>query len=166
MLEVGYRCPLCKATEPLEFDHIEEWADVEKHEFTNMIVLCASCHGRKKDTSNPRHINRASLRKLKQSLMLLNGRYSDLEQRVLEVFEVYLKTNPGVDVLPPYVLPDTMALLVKRLMDDGLADIERRDLGQIITFRDGFEFRHAIILVSLTKTGRNFVENLIEVTAA
>ena len=84
MLEVGYRCPLCHQTEPLEFEHIEEYSVVQKHEFTNMIVLCASCHGRKKDTSSPRHINRASLRKLKQSLMLLNGRYSDLSGACLK----------------------------------------------------------------------------------
>jgi hypothetical protein len=29
MLEVGYRCPLCNQTEPLEFEHIEDWADVQ-----------------------------------------------------------------------------------------------------------------------------------------
>jgi hypothetical protein len=28
MLEVGYRCPLCHQTEPLEFEHIEEHAEV------------------------------------------------------------------------------------------------------------------------------------------
>ena len=53
MLEVGYRCPLCKATEPLEIEHIEEWAQVQKHEFSNMIVLCANCHRRKKNSSDP-----------------------------------------------------------------------------------------------------------------
>src|SRR5262245_3464349 len=112
MLEVGYRCPLCKQNEPLVIEHIEEYADVQKHEFTNMIVLCASCHGRKKDTSNPRHINKSSLRKLKQSLMLLNGRYSDLERRFLETCREFVRYDlPSV----PWVLSDTMKLMVRRL---------------------------------------------------
>ena len=166
MLEVGYRCPLCKQTEPLEFEHIEEWAEVKKHEFNNMIVLCASCHGRKKDTSNPRHINRASLKKLKQSLMLLNGRYSDLERRVLDVFQEYLRKNPGQQNPTTYVhvLPDTMHLLIKRLEDDGLVAIQHRDLGHSVQFSDGFNFKHGVILIALTPAGRSFVSNLNEAT--
>lgn len=166
MLEVGYRCPLCGATEPLEFEHIEEWEKVKKHEFTNMIVLCASCHGRKKDTSSPRHINRASLRKLKQNLMLLNGRYSDLERRVLEVFEKFVKANPTLQMPPSVVLTDTMELLVKRVVDDGLAMIQRRKLGFSNSFSDGFVFEQGIIIIVLTPAGRAFVDNLIAVTAA
>lgn len=165
MLEVGYRCPLCHQTEPLEFEHIEEYADVKKHEFTNMIVLCASCHGRKKNTSSPRHINRASLKKLKQSLMLLNGRYSDLERRVLEVFQKFLKANPDVALPLTYILPDTMHLLVKRLEDDGLVEIQKRDLGFHTTFGDGLEVKNGIIILVLTPTGKEFVANLIAVTA-
>ncbi|WP_137354728.1 HNH endonuclease [Nocardia farcinica] len=33
--------------EPLEIEHIEEYATVNKHEFSNTIVLCAKCHRRK-----------------------------------------------------------------------------------------------------------------------
>src|SRR4030095_12017013 len=44
MIEAGYRCAVCKTTEPLQIDHIEEWSVVLKHEFENMIVLCANCH--------------------------------------------------------------------------------------------------------------------------
>ena len=165
MLEVGYRCPLCHQTEPLEFEHIEDYAEVKKHEFTNMIVLCASCHGRKKNTSNPRHINRASLKKLKQSLMLLNGRYSDLERRVLEVFQEFLKANPNAVLPPAFILPDTMQLLVKRLADDGLVEVQHRDLGYHSTFGDGLQVKNGIIILALTTTGKEFVTNLIAVTA-
>lgn len=166
MLEVGYRCPLCGQTEPLEFEHIEEWAKVKKHEFTNMVVLCASCHGRKKGTSNPKDINRASLKKLKQNLMLLNGRYSDLERRLLGGFQKFIADNPKAATAPPYVLPDTMELLVKKLADDGLVTISHRDLGYSVGFTDGFNFEHGIILISLTNAGRAFVENLNAATAA
>lgn len=160
MLEVGYRCPLCKQTEPLEFEHIDDFAEVQCHEYTNMIVLCASCHGRKKDTSNPRHINRSSLRKLKQNLMLLNGRYSDLERRVLEIFQNFISANPSIQMPPVFTLPDTMELLVKRLADDGLATIQHRALGHSVGFSDGFNFNHGIILIVLTPAGRTFLSNL------
>jgi hypothetical protein len=160
MLEVGYRCPLCHQTEPLEFEHIEDYAEVQKHEFTNMIVLCASCHGRKKNTSSPRHINRASLKELKRSLMLLNGRYSDLERRVLEVFQEFVRANPSIQLPPVYVLPDTMHLLVKRLQDDRLVNVHHRDLGYSSSFSDGFNFKNGIILIELTSEGRIFVANL------
>src|SRR5262245_2693878 len=83
MIEAGYRCAICKGTVPLVIDHIIEWAEVQEHTFENMIVLCANCHGRKKKTSDPRHINRASLRLIKDNLMMLNGRYSDLERRII-----------------------------------------------------------------------------------
>ena len=165
MLEVGYRCPLCNQTESLEIEHIEEYSELRKHEFTNMIVLCANCHGRKKDTSNPRHINRASLRTLKQNLMLLNGRYSDLERRVLEVFQKFIRANPQVRFPPVFALPDTMELLVRRLADDGLATIHHRDLGYAVSFSDGFNFKHGIILIALTPAGRTFIDNLIAATA-
>jgi 5-methylcytosine-specific restriction endonuclease McrA len=54
MIEAGYRCAICKETSGLEIDHIVEWAEVRKHEFNNIIVLCAVCHARKTDTNNPR----------------------------------------------------------------------------------------------------------------
>lgn len=161
MLEVGYRCPLCHQNEPLEFEHIEEYADVQKHEFTNMIVLCASCHGRKRDTSNPRHINKASLKKLKQSLMMLNGRFSDLERRLLEAFQDFMKAEAGQD--KAIILPDTMLLLVRRVMEDGLVSVQRHDLP--ISFGvAGLNIKQGIIIINLTAVGREFVGNLIAVT--
>jgi HNH endonuclease len=163
MLEVGYRCPLCHQNEPLEFEHIEEYSVVQKHEFTNMIVLCASCHGRKKDTSNPRHINKASLKKLKQSLMLLNGRYSDLERRLLEAFQDYIKVDTKQD--EAIILPDTMLLLVRRLLEDGLVSIQQRNLPLSYTLVDGLKIKNAIIVIHLTDAGKEFVRNLISVTA-
>jgi hypothetical protein len=75
MIEVGYRCAICGETSSLEIDHIVEWAKVQKHEFNNMIVLCGTCHGRKVNTGDPRHINRASLEQIKRTLMRSTGDY-------------------------------------------------------------------------------------------
>jgi 5-methylcytosine-specific restriction endonuclease McrA len=54
MIEAGYRCAICKETSSLHIEHIVEWAKVGEHEFSNMIVLCATCHGRKTNTSDPK----------------------------------------------------------------------------------------------------------------
>ena len=42
-------------------EHIIEWAELHEHKFENLIVLCATFHGRKRDTSDPRQ-GRKSLR--------------------------------------------------------------------------------------------------------
>jgi hypothetical protein len=120
MIEAGYRCAVCKTTEPLVIDHIVEWSEVQKHEFENMIVLCANCHARKKNTSDPRHINRASLKQIKHNLMMLNGRYSDLERRIIEAFRVVVAAKPGF--VPWIVIPDRLQILVAYLIHDGLVE--------------------------------------------
>ena len=49
MIEAGYRCaiPTCRTVQPLQIEHIEDYSKVQKHEFANMLVLCANCHGMK-----------------------------------------------------------------------------------------------------------------------
>lgn len=164
MLEVGYRCPLCKQTESLQIEHIEEWSEVRRHEFANMIVLCANCHGRKKRDSDPRHINRASLKRLKQTRGLLNGRYSELERRMLEVFQRFVVANPGITEPPPLqILPDTMHLLVMRLEEDGFIVFQFVNLG-ISHGIGGFTYEQRIMLCVLTPAGREFIDNLIAAT--
>ena len=158
MLEVGYRCPLCKQTEPLVFEHIEEYSDVKKHEFTNMIVLCASCHGRKKDTSNPRHINRTSLKKLKQNLMLLNGRYSDLERRIIDHFIEILIPSPNGT--PATLVHHTLGLLVRNLEHDGLVTSRLQSGGIESVGFQGVSITNDQLLLVLTPQGRAFLENL------
>src|SRR5258708_4517581 len=113
MIEAGYRCAVCKTPEPLQIDHIIEWSSVLKHEFENMIVLCANCHARKKKTSDPRHLNRASLQRIKSDLMLLNGRYSDLERRIIDTFREELGANPTA--VPSILIAERLHLLVRYL---------------------------------------------------
>jgi hypothetical protein len=86
MLEAGYRCsvPACKTVEPLQIDHIVDYAKVKEHQFENMIVLCANCHNRK--GKGPRRLDRKALRVIKRNLGVINARYNDLERRVLQHF--------------------------------------------------------------------------------
>jgi hypothetical protein len=157
MIEAGYRCAVCKTTEPLVIDHIVEWSEVQKHEFENMIVLCGNCHGRKKKTSDPRHINRARLRQIKHSLMLLNGRYSDLERRIIEKFQEDLSIN-RIDA-PSIIIPERLQILVRYLIKDGLVFTELFK-SSISQGSGGMTFRDDNIRLTLTRKGKRFIKNL------
>jgi hypothetical protein len=112
MLEAGYRCsiPTCRATGPLEIDHIIEYSEVKEHEFSNMIVLCRNCHGLKVKGADPRKIDRKALLALKHNLGLVNNRYNDTERRVLEYFtekpDASYVLLPGTEILYGYLLKD------------------------------------------------------------
>src|SRR4051812_22406734 len=86
MVEAGHRCavPTCRAVAPLQIEHIDDWAKVKEHDFSNQIVLCANCHGLK--GTGPRRLDRKALRQYKANLGVLTGRYSNLERRVLDYF--------------------------------------------------------------------------------
>jgi hypothetical protein len=160
MLEVGYRCALCKQTEPLEFEHIEEWSEIQEHVFSNMIVLCASCHGRKKDKSNPRHINRASLKQLKQNLILLNGRYSDVEKRILSEFKAKFKKSGDADDPEPIYLHDSLEIMIRCLVMDGLINAKYERLGFKSGLQGGGTYQLGILAVSITTEGKDFLKAL------
>lgn len=158
MLESGYRCALCKATSPLQIDHIVEWSKVNEHKFENMIVLCANCHARKTNTNNPRHINRVSLRKLKSNLTMMNGRYSDLEKRVISFFqEMSLNDNSKV---PAIIIPERMIILVIYLINDGLVSHKIYRSGITQTADDGTVLRDDSLKLTLTAAGKKFIEQL------
>jgi hypothetical protein len=57
---------------------------VKTHDFHNVIVLCANCHGRK--GSRRGQIDRKSLRQYKVNLAVVNSRYGELERRILDYF--------------------------------------------------------------------------------
>ncbi|WP_426506733.1 HNH endonuclease [Dactylosporangium sp. McL0621] len=134
MIEAGHRCaiPTCRQIGPLQIEHIDDWAKVQRHDFENMIVLCANCHGRK----GTRHgeIDRKSLRQYKANLAILNSRYSDLERRVLEVLadqrEAVAKVLAGNPHLAPDLarglsiqLPSSLRLLMMYLIKDGYMEL-------------------------------------------
>lgn len=118
LIEAGYRCaiPTCRAVGPLEIDHIEDWAKVRKHEFANMIVLCRNCHGLKGE--GPRRLDRKALRQIKANLAIVNGRYGDMERRVLMFLAEQPRSANG-DTFQ-IRLPGGLDLLVMYLVNDGL----------------------------------------------
>jgi hypothetical protein len=158
MIEAGYRCAVCKTPEPLQIDHIIEWSKVLAHEFENMIVLCANCHARKKNTSDPRHINRASLQRIKRNLMLLNGRYSDLERRIIDTFQEEMSSK--AEATPSIFIPARLQILVRYLIQDGLVVTAIYSSSISVSFSDGTVLKDENLRLTLTPKGREFISHL------
>jgi HNH endonuclease len=161
MIEAGYRCAVCKETSGLVIDHIVEWARVRKHEFNNMIVLCAVCHARKRNNSDPRHISRASLEQIKSNLMILNYRYSDLERRIIEAFQAHLVANPRDN--PSVLIPERMSLLVWYLIRDRFVSHTLYQSAMIQGASDGTTLQDNTLRLTLTPAGREFIQSLTRV---
>jgi hypothetical protein len=117
-IEAGYRCaiPTCGAVGPLTVEHIEDWARVKKHEFANMLVLCRNCHGLKGE--GPRRLDRKALRQIKANLGIINGRYGEMERRVL----MYLTQHPKPAIGDEFQvrLPGGLEIMFWYLIDDGM----------------------------------------------
>ncbi len=127
----------------MEFEHIEEWAKVQEHSFDNMIVLCPTCHARKGD--RPGQIDRKSLRQYKANLATVNGRYGDLEQRLIWLYANALRRYPD-DIGTMFNLPLGSAIQVLFLIQDGL--LKQADPAP----------NEAYLWVHFTEAGRDFVE--------
>lgn len=156
MIEAGYRCavPTCRAVEPLEIEHINDYAVVKTHEFSNMLVLCRNCHGRK--GAGPRKLDRKALRMIKHNLGIVNQRYNDVERRILEHFVEHPESSH-------VVLPET-PVLFGYLLKDGLItglsgpEVEDAIWGTVATGQEFFFTRG----YALTRLGQEFVHQLRE----
>jgi len=82
--EAGYRCavPTCRDKGPFDFEHIDEWSKVKKHEEHNIILLCVGCHAR----VTRGEIAKDAIRTYKRNLAIICGRYSLYEMRLLETY--------------------------------------------------------------------------------
>jgi hypothetical protein len=158
MLESGYSCAVCRARPPLDIEHIEEWAKVQEHKFENLIALCPTCHRLKQQSSDPRHINRSSLKKIKANLMMLNGRYSDIERRFIEIARNHVKAQPSSR--PTIMLHHTMYLTVKHLIDDKIVEYHIVKGGFMSTDGNGNTITNDELKLTLSKEGREFIDNL------
>lgn len=92
LVEAGHRCaiPTCRQW-PIELAHIAPYRDVRKHAFENLIALCPTCHTRFDNTND---IDRKAMLRYKQNLGVLNGRYTDVERQLLQVFAERWRSNP------------------------------------------------------------------------
>ncbi|MFJ3793920.1 HNH endonuclease [Kitasatospora sp. NPDC090091] len=124
LVEAGHRCaiPTCRQ-HPVDIEHIEDWAKVQKHEFENLIALCPTCHRRK--GNGPDQIDRKALRQYKANLAVLNSRYGDLERRVIELHARALQDGTADPTNPPLFGLGTGSVfhLMYLLQDDYLKQV-------------------------------------------
>ncbi|MBD1844133.1 HNH endonuclease [Cyanobacteria bacterium FACHB-63] len=105
--------PTCRQT-PVELAHIIPWAKCQKHEFENLIALCPTCPTR----FDRGDIDKKSIEMYKQSLSVLNSRYGDYEQRILQHFI----DNPEAECINLPFGQNTEILLMYLLRDGLLVD--------------------------------------------
>ncbi|MDL5202933.1 HNH endonuclease signature motif containing protein [Streptomyces sp. ALI-76-A] len=120
LVEAGHRCaiPTCKQGPPLQFCHIESYAAVKRHEFSNIIVMCARCH----DLHTHKLIDQKAMRQYKANLGVLNSRYGEYERRVLTVFGLEQRDIDEFSDGPYFVLPRGRELDVWYLMKDRMIE--------------------------------------------
>ncbi|MEV6540870.1 HNH endonuclease signature motif containing protein [Streptomyces sp. NPDC051665] len=141
--ESGYACaiPTCRMT-PVEIAHIEPWSKVQEHTFDNLIALCPNHHTR---FDAERRIPASSMHRWKANLAVLNGRYSDLERRLLEE----ASTAPENAAWP---IHRSLYLLIRNLLADGIIGRVQNTGPQI-----SFNGQPQEIFVAITPKGRDFL---------
>ena len=149
LVEGGHRCaiPTCRQT-PVEIAHIVPWSEVMDHTFENLIALCPTCHAR----YNKGEIDRLSMVQYKANLAIVNGRYGDLERRVIQ----YFVEDPS---RPHIVLFGGLDFLLTYLVKDGL--IYDTGLGRGIGMGGAFGEVESEKVYALTEDGKTFIAKLM-----
>jgi hypothetical protein len=139
LVEAGHRCaiPACHQV-PVQLAHIKPWNEVKGHTFDNLIALCPTCHAR----YDKGEIDRKAMLQYKANLSVLNGRYGDLERRVL----LYFAESPDRDSI---YLAKGFDILLMYLIADGFL-VETDELK--------YRFSKDGMLYNITREGREFVD--------
>lgn len=123
--EAGYRCavPTCRAIGPFDFEHIEPWAKVKRHEEHNIVLLCVSCHAR----VTRGEIDKNAIKAYKRNLALINGRYSLFELRLIEnIRDSKTGTFAGqmrIDPKSIFMITEVQKLHIDGLLRDGIISL-------------------------------------------
>jgi hypothetical protein len=151
LLEAGHACaiPTCQFS-AIEFAHIVPYAEVKKHEVSNIVALCPNHHHL---FDQKKTIDRKAMKAYKLKLQLLSQRYTKYELRLLTV----LVTKPVVLASGEI---ETMGLLA-----DGLIENVRTFVSQSIEATDNITgekiYQDSFITsfaAQLTVKGREFID--------
>ncbi len=144
LVESGHRCaiPTCRQT-TVDIHHIIPWEKCRKHEFDNLIALCPICHRR----AHNGEIDRKSIKLYKSNLAILNSRYGEYEQRVIQ----YFIDNPGEEFMMLPFGQHTDILLMYLLRDELLVPLPNKR--PIALSARGQE----TLWYGLTETGKQFI---------
>lgn len=146
LVEAGHRCaiPTCRYIE-VELHHIEPWATCRKHEYKNLIAICANCHRR----ADRGEIDRKSLRLYKLNLRFAHDKFSQLEMDLL--FDAS-KLSEGQALLWPPI----MNILIRRVLEAGYLDL--RDQPGVHVSLGGLD--QTPRLLTLSRRGRAFLDEM------
>jgi hypothetical protein len=150
LIEAGHRCaiPTCRY-QRVEIAHIKPWSEVREHKFENLIALCPNCH---ELYDKDKKISQKEMKIYKANLGILNSRYSDLENRILEAF---IKEEDKLFI----VVPAVFEILYSYLVQDGLFKIDATGADDIMI--DGINL--GICKLIITEEGRDFIKNMRDV---
>ena len=90
--------------------------------------------------------------------MLLNGRYSDLERRIIDTFREELTSKPVA--IPSIFIPARLQILVRYLIQDGLVVTAIYTSSISVSFSDGTVLQDENLKLTLTVKGREFISHL------
>jgi len=147
LIESGHRCgiPTCHQV-PVEMAHIIPWEKVHEHSFENLIALCPTCHTR----YDKGEIDRKAMLQYKANLSVLNGRYGDLERRVLRYFAERINEDA-------IWLVGGLEILIMNLLKDDLIIDTGKTNG--VSFGDDDFMVDAGRLYQITAKGKEFIQH-------
>jgi hypothetical protein len=151
LLESGHSCAIPTCQFPAtEFAHIEPFAEVKRHEVSNIIALCPNHHHL---FDQKKVIDRKSMRAYKLKLQFLNKRYTKYELRLLALLAEKPYVLAGGEIQVMGLLQDGLIANTKTFMTQSIV-VTDNTTGQKV-FEDNFVVNFA---ATLTDKGRRFVE--------
>jgi len=115
-----------------------DWVKVKRHDFDNLICLCAVCHHR----ATIGEIDRLAMLQYKANLALVTNRYGDLERRCLELAVLnnmkvgqILDLPGGLDIQMWYLLRDG---LMKKVASPNNTMVTSGPTGVVMNQREGY----------------------------
>jgi hypothetical protein len=141
LVEAGHRCAIATCRQvPVEIHHINQ--NNKDNQLHNLIALCPNDHTR----AHRREIDRKALRMYKRNLVLIAGRYGDMERRLLDYFAEHSEFQQ-------VIIDRRMDFEFLYLIEDGLlVKLQETTMVRIGGFTQG------PVVYGLTDAGIDFVE--------
>ena len=151
LLESGHACAIPTCQFPAtEFAHIEPYANVKKHEVSNIVALCPNHHHL---FDQKKMIDRKSMKAYKLKLQLLNQRYTKYERRLLTVLaeKPYVLASGEIETMG--LLKDGLILNAKTFTSQSIEVTDNNTAQKV--YEDHFVVSFA---AQLTQKGRELIE--------
>lgn len=151
LLESGHACaiPTCQF-HATEFAHIVPFAEVKRHDVSNIVALCPNHHHL---FDQKKTIDRKSMRAYKLKLQLLNQRYTKYELRLLTVLATKPFALASGEIEAMGLLKDGLITNAKTFTSQSI-ELTDNNTGQKV-YQDSFVTSFA---AQLTAKGRELID--------